>query len=135
MANIQLSRNLKYLRDAAGWTQDDISALLNMSRQAYSNYENMNRTPDLDTLTRFADLYRVSLDALVCQDLSGFAPAAPSGLICEDGGSRYSRVGVEGRDIIYLTKEEAEFISKFRTLSPENKQILRGFLDARALSD
>lgn len=39
MSNIQLANNLRFLRTKHKLTQDNISSLLNISRQAYSNYE------------------------------------------------------------------------------------------------
>ena len=39
------------LRKAHHYTQQEISDLLNISRQAYSNYETSKRTPDLDPFT------------------------------------------------------------------------------------
>ena len=50
MSNIQLANNLRFLRTKHKLTQDDLSSLLNISRQAYSNYETSKRTPDLDSL-------------------------------------------------------------------------------------
>ena len=50
MANIQLSANLKRLRTDHDYTQTKIAKMLNISRQAYSNYETGNRSPDLDML-------------------------------------------------------------------------------------
>lgn len=52
MSNIQLVENLYRLRKAHHYTQQEISDLLNISRQAYSNYETSKRTPDLDSLMR-----------------------------------------------------------------------------------
>ena len=59
MANIQLAKNLRALRDANNLNQGDLSDMLNISRQAYSNYENSKRTPDLDSLLRLAYFYHV----------------------------------------------------------------------------
>lgn len=60
MANIQLAKNLRALRDANNLNQGDLSDMLNISRQAYSNYENSKRTPDLDSLLRLASFYHVT---------------------------------------------------------------------------
>ena len=54
MSNIQLVENLYRLRKAHHYTQQEISDLLNISRQAYSNYETSKRTPDLDSLIRLS---------------------------------------------------------------------------------
>ena len=71
MSNIQLANNLRYLRKKHGLTQKALSKMLNISRQAYSNYETGKRTPDLDSLLFLACCYRVSLDALVLKNLPG----------------------------------------------------------------
>lgn len=132
MPNIQLARNLKYLRITYGLTQDDLGAFLSISRQAYSNYENLKRSPDLDSLIRLASLYRLSLDDLVNKELSTFMEADPSVNIQEE--KNYSHLAIDriSENRIYLTKEETEFISKFRTLSPEDRQIAMGFIDSRS---
>lgn len=71
MASIQLlAKNMKYLRTASGLKQEELSSVLNLSRQAYSNYENMKRMPDLDCLIRLSGFYRISLDILVSVDLA-----------------------------------------------------------------
>ena len=54
------------IRDS-NYTQQQISKMLNISRQAYSNYETSKRTPDLDSLIRLSQIYHVSLDELVNQ--------------------------------------------------------------------
>ena len=132
MPNIQLARTLKYLRLAYGLTQDDLGAFLNISRQAYSNYENLKRSPDLDSLIRLASLYHLSLDDLVSRELSSFMESDQSVQIQED--KNFFRLGVDRatENRIYLTKEETEFISKFRTLAPEDRQIALGFIDSRS---
>ena len=65
MANVQLAKNLKTLRKKYNYTQKDLSAILNITRQAYSHYEKALREPDLCTLVRFSHFYKVTLDDLV----------------------------------------------------------------------
>ena len=65
MANIQLAANLRRLRSDHDYTQAQISDKLNISRQAYSNYETGKRIPDLDILIRIADIYHVTLEQLI----------------------------------------------------------------------
>lgn len=132
MPNIQLARNLKYLRIAYGLTQDDLGAFLNISRQAYSNYENLKRSPDLDSLIRLASLYRLSLDDLVGRELSALSENGRAAKIREE--KLYFQLATDqaGKNSIYLTKEETEFIAKFRTLSAEDRQIALGFIDSRS---
>ena len=44
--------------------------MLNISRQAYSNYETGNRSPDLETLVKLCNFYRLTLDEMVNGTLS-----------------------------------------------------------------
>ena len=67
MANVQLVENLRRLREEHNYTQLQVSSRLNISRQAYSNYETGKRVPDLDTLIRLADIYQVTLEQLLTQ--------------------------------------------------------------------
>ncbi len=56
---------LKQLRLSAGLTQAQVSAFLNISQQAYANYESGKREPDYKTLSALADYFRVSTDYLL----------------------------------------------------------------------
>lgn len=125
MPNIQLAHNLRYLRNAYNLTQNDLSAILNISRQAYSNYENCKRMPDLDTLIRISNFYHITLDDLVNANLS-----ASSGRIAEERAPYHMALDMETGNTIYLTASEVEFITKIRLLSDNDKHILTGFLNS-----
>ena len=56
---------LKQLRLSAGLTQAQVSAFLNISQQAYANYESGKREPDYKTLSALADYFCVSTDYLL----------------------------------------------------------------------
>ena len=56
---------LKELRVYHGYKQKDISDYLNITSQAYSNYENNKRTPDIETMRKIALFYGKTLDQLV----------------------------------------------------------------------
>ena len=56
MANVQLAKNLKILRKKHNYTQQDLSDILNITRQAYSHYEQALREPDLNTLVHLSHL-------------------------------------------------------------------------------
>lgn len=128
MSNIQLANNLRFLRTKHKLTQDDLSSLLNISRQAYSNYETSKRTPDLDSLLHISRFYRISIDELVLDNLqSTYHTNALK------TGEEYIPYVVMAKEkntgnSIYLSREELDFIIKYRALSEENKQILAGFL-------
>ena len=84
MANLQLAKNLFYLRTISGLKQDDIADIFNISRQACSNYETSTRTPDLGYLASFATHFHVTMDQLILCDLEAehFIPGSeyPSGM-------------------------------------------------------
>ena len=104
MSNIQLAANLLRLRTDHDYTQTQIGAKLNISRQAYSNYETGKRIPDLDILIRIADLYHVTLEQLILQPCTG------AGVVNENTGPYYIGMEVESADTIYLSKEEVELL-------------------------
>ena len=138
MSNIQLAQNLKYLRDKHNLKQDDMVDILNVTRQAYSNYETLTRTPDIDTLMILANYYKVNLNDLVLCNLSeSYIPF--EGL--SEGEIPYifskapktiknKKTGEEEKidTTIYLSEEELEMILKFRELAPEKRELIKGFI-------
>lgn len=56
---------LKILRKNANKTQQNIADYLNMTAPGYNCYENEKREPNIETLCKLADYYKVSLDYLV----------------------------------------------------------------------
>lgn len=65
-----LSRNIKLLRLTNGFSQEELSQRLFVSRTAYIDFEKCTRAPDLQTLDALAEIYCISLDTLVFHDLS-----------------------------------------------------------------
>ena len=128
MPNRQLADNLRFLRKKYGLNQDDMKDILNVSRQAYSNSERCERTPDLDTLVRLCQFFDISIDDMVLKNLrtctSSFkgireTPASyPFHAICEEDDSS-----------VYLSGQEMDFIMGFRDLPVEKKEIVTGFLN------
>lgn len=53
------------LRKKKNLTQNDVAKYLNMTQSTYQHYENNRAEPNIDTLCKLADLYKVSLDYLV----------------------------------------------------------------------
>ncbi|MGN8920599.1 helix-turn-helix domain-containing protein [Lachnospiraceae bacterium HCP28S3_F9] len=130
MPNIQLANNLKYLRKKHNLTQTTLSQILNISRQAYSNYETSKRTPDLDSLLQLTTFYQVNLNDLVLgnlQDTTIYSDKVSETVVPYTFG-KDKKTG----NTIYLTDEELDLITQFRTLSKENKQIITGFLHSNS---
>lgn len=127
MSNIQLVQNLYILRKTYKKTQKDLADILNISRQAYSNYETGKRSPDLDLLIRFSQIYTISLDQLINQSCKA------SSSIAEGTGPYNQGIEVETGDTIYLTNQEVDVIKNYRTLSGESKMIVDKFLNYQDL--
>lgn len=58
---------LKELRKDKKLTQFEISKLLNISQITYSQYERNKREPSIETLIKLSDIFKVSLDYLMCR--------------------------------------------------------------------
>ncbi|MFC4103175.1 helix-turn-helix domain-containing protein [Paenibacillus xanthanilyticus] len=62
---MNIGSRIAKLREDRGWTQEQTSASLGISRAALSHYEKNRREPDSETLLKFANLFHVSVDYLV----------------------------------------------------------------------
>lgn len=122
MANIQLAANLRRLRTDHDYTQAQISNKLNISRQAYSNYETGKRIPDLDILVRIADIYHVTLEQLILQPCTG------TGIIRQNSGPYYIGMEIETADTIYLTKDEVTLLTHYRNADEDDRKLTRRVL-------
>lgn len=60
-----LGEKLTQVRKAAGLTQADVAAKLNVSRQAVSRWESGQSKPSTEKLLALSDLYGTSLDQLL----------------------------------------------------------------------
>lgn len=53
------------MREEKGWTQEELSAAIGISRASLSHYEKDRRKPNLETLMRLADIFHVSIDHII----------------------------------------------------------------------
>ena len=60
-----VSDSIKKLRKEKGMTQDELAEKLNVTRQAVSNWEQGKNQPDIETLTRMAEIFDVSVEQLI----------------------------------------------------------------------
>lgn len=65
-----LGKRLSYLREKKGFTKTYVAKYLGVTRQAYSNYESEARDPDTTTLLSLANLFNVTVDFLLGNDLT-----------------------------------------------------------------
>ncbi|MBK7605449.1 MAG: helix-turn-helix transcriptional regulator [Saprospiraceae bacterium] len=62
--------NLKYLRHRRQLSQQLLAEELGIPRTTYSEYEKGNTEPNLRLLTRMSELFTISLDQLIREDVS-----------------------------------------------------------------
>lgn len=70
MTGVYLYKNLKALRKAKGWTQDEMLSVCGITRSTWSNYENGQTEPDIQTIAKVSGVFEVSIDDLILKDLS-----------------------------------------------------------------
>lgn len=58
-------KRLKALREAAGLSQERLGKIVGVSQQSINSYENHAIEPDIETLSRMADIFNTSIDYLV----------------------------------------------------------------------
>jgi transcriptional regulator with XRE-family HTH domain len=63
-------QNLKYLRKLRGWTQEEFANKLGIKRSLIGAYEEERADPRLEVLEIVSDMFKVSLDELLLQNLS-----------------------------------------------------------------
>ena len=66
--NIIVVHNLKSLREANNFTQEQLAAYLGISRSAYANYETGDREAPLDVLEKACNLLGCELELLFDED-------------------------------------------------------------------
>lgn len=110
------------LRTYYGYKQKDISDYLNITSQAYSNYENNKRTPDIDTMHKIAQFYGLSIDKIL--DYRNTRQIEDS----RSYGALYRGVSDTGI-IIPLTAQQAHMVSDFLTLPKEQQEICQKLIE------
>ena len=62
-------KNLRYLRKSKNWTQEEFAIKLNIKRSLIGAYEEERAEPKLEVLEMMSELFNLSLDELLLQDL------------------------------------------------------------------
>ena len=64
------------LRKQFGWSQEDLAEKMNVSRQSVSKWESTASIPDLNKIIKLADIFGVTTDYLVKDDMEEVAPVS-----------------------------------------------------------
>lgn len=122
MANLQLTKNLYNYREAHGYTQERVSKFLNITRQAYSNYETGKRDPDVGLLIRLSELYGITLNQLILDSYN-------TSVIRESRPPYAAAIEPESKATLFLTREESELIIKYREASDDDRHLVQRILN------
>ena len=119
---LTLGEVLKELREFQGYTQKEVSAQLNITSQAYSNYENNKRTPDVETTRKLAQFYGKTIDQLIecrytrqIEDSRNYAANRSLYRAVSDDGMVIPMTGKQAKmvtDILSLPQEQQDACQK-----------------------
>ena len=93
---------LKQLRKEAKKTQVEVANYLNISQSNYGKYELEEIEPNIQTLIKLADYYRVSLDYLIGRDYKN--------------------------ELGYLTEQQTMAVQGYLKLNPDNQRNVEIFI-------
>ena len=97
-------------RKKNGWSQEELAEMLDVSRQSVSKWEGAQSVPDLQKILKMAEIFGVSTDYLLKDELepeTGYLPAE-------------STIAPEGASVRRVSMEEAsEFISLKKQILPK----------------
>ena len=116
---------LRELRIYHGYKQKDISDFLHITSQAYSNYENNKRTPDVETMRKIAMFYNLTIDKMISYRLT--RQIEESGNYMADR-TLYRGVSDNGV-VIPMTAKQAKMITDILALSEEQQDACQRFVD------
>ena len=68
--NMILADKIINMRKKAGWSQEELAEQLGVSRQSVSKWESSQSVPDMDKIVRMSDIFSVSTDFLLKDELS-----------------------------------------------------------------
>lgn len=112
---------LRELRLYHDYKQKDLSEYLNITSQAYSNYENNKRTPDIDTIYKIAKFYNITVDKLISYRFTRQLEDS------RNYGTLYRGVSDSGITIP-LTAKQAKMVQDLLSLSTEQQEAYQKFL-------
>ena len=67
------------LRKKQGWSQEELAERLGVSRQAVSKWESGQTLPDMDKLLLLSEVFGVTTDYLLKEDVMVSGDSAPAG--------------------------------------------------------
>ena len=122
----KLNEKLRSLRENCGFTQDQVSKILNLDRSTYTYYETGKTQPSVDTLVKLSNLYKVDVSYLLRRESASSTLKTNDSDPSKKAAGRKSagKPASSAAHIYDLDKEEHQLLAYFRMLDPEKKESL-----------
>lgn len=105
-----LAEKIIKLRKQKGWSQEELAMMLGISRQSVSKWESMASIPDLDKIIKLSEIFGVSTDYLLKNNLEEENELNERKLIADAEPMEVGRkVSIEEADKYMKTAEEASW--------------------------
>ena len=114
-----LSEKIMSLRKRNGWSQEELAQQLGVSRQSVSKWESMASMPDIQKIMAMSELFGVSTDYLLKDELEEL-PATAIGAVADSTGTSASG-GIAGADpsAVLGGSSTADNASTSKTVAPK----------------
>ena len=120
---------LRELRLSNGFTQRQISDVLNIDRSTYSYYETLKTQPDISVIKRLAAMYDVSTDYIL-----DYHQSKPD-VFSSNGSDYLSNISGKDNFVESLSEFEQTYLLLLRQLSGERQKELLSNLKEEAKRD
>lgn len=114
---MSLAEKMKESRLKMGFTQQEVSEKLFVTRQTISNWENNRSTPDIDTLVKISELYQINLDSLLITDQEMPNSEVDNDLLQETNQTIFYRIPYLLNLIVVILCVFVDFLTPTGTLS------------------
>ena len=135
-----LAEKIIQLSKQNGWSQEELAMRIGVSRQSVSKWESMSSLPDLDKIIKLSEIFGVSIDYLLKDDMDeepGYEPDVKESIKNEDKESIVEVTLEEANRYMKLVEKASVRIAAGVAaciLSPVCVILLAGFSDTGAIS-
>ena len=103
------------LRKKEGWSQEDLAARIAVSRQSVSKWESAQSVPDLEKILKLADLFNVTTDYLLKDDIEDIATHKTAVMDSQTTGLEEENEELTPRYVVSLEDAQAFIAVKAKT--------------------
>jgi len=107
-----LSATLKQYRRDLGLTQEQVAQALHIDRSTYAYYEMGRSSPSLEIAAKFATLFGVTIDALICRNTDELTDSRAL-----------------NEDFRLLRKDEQSLLLRYRRLPADSRDDVRKYVE------